>query len=247
VVSSTQTTLRQHTARITISGSVSADGQSIPLSGTGYADFDNESFSADMSVNTPSGVLDEHEIVVGGQLYFGLGADGFNISQITGGPHWIDVPVPEQNSGALGAGNVDPLAQLQLLEQKGASVTSLGTSTVSGVSVSGYSVTPSPAEEQQTLQQEVQSGAIPASAAPMLQQELQTIGSPTMDVYFDASGLLRKLSLTLGAASSPVSVSVQMTFDDYGTTVNIAPPASADVISYAQFVQDAQASQAPAV
>lgn len=247
VLSSAQTTLHQHTAEVNISGSVSAKGQSIPLSGTGYADFDEDAFWADMTVSIPSGVLDEHEIVVGGHLYFGLGAGGFNISQITGGPHWIDVPVPQQNSSQLGAGNVDPLTQLQVLEQKGATVTPLGSSTMGGTVVSGYSVTPSVAEEQQALQQEVQSGTIPASAVPMLQQELQAIGSPTMDVYFDGSGLLHKLTMTFGGGSSGVSASVQMTFDGYGSTVNIAPPASSDVLSYAQFLQDAQASRTPSI
>ena len=243
VVSSATTTLHQHSADVTISGSVSANGQTVPIDGTGYADFDQDAFSANMTMNSPTGALGEDEIAVGGHIYLSVGADGVGISQLTGGPHWVDVPVPEQDSSQLGTGNVDPLVQIQVLEQQGATVTPLGTSTMEGETVSGYSATPSQAEEQQALQQEVQSGEIPQSAVPMVEQELQSIGTPTMDVYFDSSRLLRKLSVTFGGGSSPVSASVQMTFGDYGTTVSIGPPASSDVISYAQFLGDVQASQ----
>jgi len=243
VVSSATTTLHQHSADVTISGTISANGQTVPIDGTGYADFDQDAFSANMTMNSPTGALGEDEIVVGGHIYLSVGADGVSISQLTGGPHWIDVPVPEQDSRQLGTGNVDPLVQLEVLEQQGATVTPLGTATMEGATVSGYSVTPSQAEEQQALQQEVQSGEIPQSAVPMVEQELQAIGTPTMDVYFDSSRLLRKLSVTFGGGSSPVAASVQMTFGDYGTTVSIGPPAGSDVISYTQFLEDLQASQ----
>ena len=243
VVSSATATLHQHSADVTISGSVSANGQTVPIDGTGYADFDKDAFSANMTMNGPTGTLGEDEIAVGGHIYLSVGADGVSISQLTGGPHWVDVPVPEQDSSGLGTGNVDPLVQLQVLEHQGATATPLGTSTMEGETVSGYSVTPSQVEEQQAIQQEVQSGAIPQSAVPMVEQELQAIGTPTMDVYFDSSRLLRKLSVTFGGGSSPVSASVQMTFGDYGTTVSIGPPAVSDVISYALFLQDLQVSQ----
>jgi hypothetical protein len=101
-----------------------------------------------------------------------------------------------------------------------------------------YSVT----QEVQTLQQKVHWGGIPKSAVPMAQQELQTIGTPKIDVYFESSSLLRKLAVTLGGAATSVSVSLQMRSDACGITVNVEPPASSDVISYVQFVQDARAS-----
>ena len=59
----------------------------------------------------------------------------------------------------------------------------------------------------------------------MVDQELQSIGTPTMDVYFDSSKLLRKLSVTFGGGASAVEfTSVQMTFDNYGTSVDMGPP-----------------------
>ena len=87
-----------------------------------------------------------------GHIYLSLGVHGQSISELTGGPHWIDVPVPEQDSSRLGTGNVDPLGS-SVLGQQGASVVPLGTSTMEGVTVSGYSVTPSPAEEELALEE----------------------------------------------------------------------------------------------
>lgn len=247
VVSSTQSTLRQDTADVTISGNVSAQGQTASISGGGYVNFDRDAFSADLTINSASGPIDEQEIVIGGQIYLAIGAQGFDIADLAGGANWVDVPVPDQDSSELGAGNMDPQAQLLVLEQPGATVSPLGTSTVEGENVSGYSVTTTEGQVQQTLQQEVRSGAVPASALPLIEQELEQIGTPTMRVYYDNSDLLSILSVTLGGGASPVSASVQMTFDDYGTTVHIAPPVRSDVVSYAQFLQDVQASQPPAV
>ena len=161
VVSSTQTTLEQHTAAMTITGSVSVDGHTVPLQGAGSADFDTNAFSADISFTGPSGSLVEHELVVDQHFYFGISADGSDLSTITGGPEWIDVPIPDQGSTSLGAGNIDPLDQMKLLEQKGATVVPLGGSTVNGATVSGYKVTISRAEELQNLQEEIQSGGLP--------------------------------------------------------------------------------------
>ena len=243
VVSSATATLHQHSADVTISGSVSADGQSVPIDGTGYADFDQDAFSANLTMNSPTGALGEDEIAVGGHIYLSVGRGW---CQHLADHRW---PALGRRPGARTGlqptryRQCRPAGAVQVLEQQGATVTPLGTSTMEGETVSGYSVTPSQAEEQQAIQQEVQSGQIPQSAVPMVEQEMQAIGTPTMGVYFDASKLLRKLSVTFGGGSSPVTASVEMTFDDYGTTVSIGPPASSDVISYAQFLEDLQAAR----
>lgn len=240
VVTSTQTTLGQHTAHVDITGSLSAQGQSLPVSGTGAADFDTNSFSADFTMSTTGHSIDEQELAIGPHLYIGVSADGQDMSAITGGAHFIDVPVPDQGSGLLGAGNVDPMTQLKVLAQRGSTVVPLGTSTIDGTTVSGYAVTPTLAEEQQELQKELASGTIPQTLAPDVQRALQTIGTPTTDVYIDSSNLLREISVTIGSSSSAMSGTVKMAFSDYGTPVSIEPPASSDVISYSDFVQDLQ-------
>jgi hypothetical protein len=238
VVSSTQTTLSQHSADITISGTLGAAGQTIPVSGTGAANFDTNAFQANLSFAKGSSSFEEQELVADGQLYFGLTVDGQNMSAVTGGPEWINVPVPDQDASSLGAGNVDPLDQLKLLEQKGATVTPEGTSTIDGATVSGYSVTFSPAELQHASQQELQTLGLPQSDGQKIIDEL---GSADLHLYFDGGGLLRRESVSLGGGSSTVSGDVQFDFANYGTSVNIQPPASNDVIGFSQFEKEAQA------
>ncbi len=244
VVSSTQTTLNQHTADIDISGTVTAAGQTVPLQGTGTVDFDTNAFDANISELSGPSSFTEHELVVDNQIYIGIFSGGTNVSALTGGPEWINVPLTEQDSSGLGAGNVDPLDQLKLLEQRGATVVPLGTSSVNGVTVSGYAVTFGQAEIQQAEQQEFQALHLTPAQAQQALRAAQVLGPPTLHVYFDGSGLLRQESVSLGGGSSPVSGTVQMTYSNFGTPVTIAPPASNDVVSFTQFEQDAQAYEA---
>ncbi len=241
VVSSTQTTLGQHTADVDISGTVNADGKSIPMQGTGMADFDTNSFEADISLANGSSSVVENELVVDNQFYVGLTIDGSGVSTVTGGAQWVNVPLPDQDSSSLGAGNVDPLDQLKLLEQKGATVAPLGTSSVGGTTVSGYAVTLSEAEVQQGEQQEIQAMKLSPSEAQQALNAAQAIGPPKLNVYFDGSGLLRRETVSVGGGSSSVTSTVQLTFSNFGTPVTIQPPASNDVIGFAQFEQDVQA------
>ena len=241
VVLSTQTTLSQHTADVAISGSISADGQTVPIHGTGSADFDTNSFEADVSVATASHSIVEHELVADDHVYFAVTVDGSNLSTVTGGPEWIDVPLPDQDSSSLGAGNVDPLDQLQLLEQRGATVVPLGISSVNGTTVSGYEVTFSAAqvqqEVQQEIQQEVQSQQLTQAEAQQAIAAAQALGPPTLHVNFDAGGLLREETVS---TQGSVSQTTQVEFSNYGTPVNIEPPPGNDVISFTQFEHDEQ-------
>jgi hypothetical protein len=243
VVSSTETTLNQHTAKIDLSGSISVDGQTVPMSGSGSADFDTNSLSMAITVTAASHTLSEDEITTAGHLYLSISGAGFDLSRVTGGKHWIDLPIGTQPSGALGSSNVDPMLQLKTLEQKGAAVSTLGASTVDGVPVTGYKVTPSAAEIEQGIQQEVRSGVIPQSAVPGIEKSEQALGIVSFDVYFDSSNMLRRMTLDVGAGGSSsagaatATGSVDVTFSDFGAPVTIAAPAPADTIAYSQFLQ----------
>lgn len=245
VVSSTQETLAQRTADITISGIISAKGHQVPLQGTGTANFDTNAFSATVNATEGSGNFVERELVAGGRFYMGMTVNGQDLSQLTGGPHWIDVPVPDQNSSSLGTSNVDPLQQLQTLESKGAKVVPLGTSQIDGDTVSGYAVTPSRASELQAVEKEIQSGQIPQSVASQMMRAAQALAGFTLDVYFDNNHLMRRMSFQLSEGGTrSFTGTLDMTFSNYGTSVSIAPPSQSDVVSFDQFVKDAQAAGA---
>ena len=242
VVSSTQNTLAQHTADVVFSGSVSDAGQTIPISGTGQADFSNDGFTATVTEDSTKGTIVERELLADGHFFVGVTADGQDLSAVTGGAQWVDVPVPSLGtSTSPGLGSVDPLSQIQTLETKGATVVPLGTSVIDGDTVSGFSVTPSAAEVQQNMQQEFATGQFSASQEQLLQNEAKSLGSFTVDVWFDASGPLRREAATISGGTSGATGKVDMTFQNFGTSVSIEPPAPGSTISFSQFMSDLQA------
>ena len=197
VVSSTQTTLGQHSADMTITGTIVVAGQHVPMQGSGFANFDTNQFSANVNIAKGATSVVEHEIVSGGQFFFGVDYDGVSMSAITGGPHWVSVPAPDQGSSSQAAPDLDPQSQLQMLVKKGATVQPLGASTVNGITVSGYAVTPSRADEVQRIEQEIRSGVIPPQLAQQALASVKFLGNLTTDVYFDQSGLLRKQTVQI--------------------------------------------------
>jgi hypothetical protein len=244
VVSSTQTTLAQRTADVTFSGSVGADGKDVPINGTGQVNFDTNAFTATMSENVGSTSIALRELIASGQFYMGMTIDGQDMSTVTGA-HWVGISLPDQaSSSSLGATNVDPIGQLKALEQKGATVTSLGTKTIDGTTVSGYSVTPSHQEIENNIQQEIQQNQMSAAQGQQLLQSANLIGSFTSEVWIDGSGLIRQEDANIGGGSAGVTAKVTMSFQNYGTPVSIATPAPTDVIPFTQFQSDLKAAQA---
>ena len=244
VVSSTQTTLAQRTADVTFSGSFTAKGQDVPINGTGQADFDTNAFTATISENVASTSLAIRELIASGQFYMGMTIDGQDMSTVTGGAHWVGISLPDQStSSSIGAANVDPIGQLKALEQKGATVTSLGTKTIDGTTVSGYSVTPSHQEIENNIQQEIQQNQMSAAEGQQLLQSSNLIGSFTSDVWIDGSGLIRQEDANIGGGSAGINAQVTMSFQNYGTPVSITAPAASDVIPFTQFLNDLKTAQ----
>lgn len=244
VVSSTQTTLAQRTADVTYSGSMSVDGQDVPLNGSGQVDFDTNTFSASLTEDVPSTTIVVRELIASGQFYMGMTIGGQDMSQFTGGAHWVSLSLPDQaSSSGLGASNVDPVAQLKNLEQKGATVTSLGTKSIDGTTVSGFSVTPSRQEIESEIQQEVQLNQITAITAQQMQDAPNLLGTYTTEVWIDGSGLVRQENENIAGGSEGITAKAVVTFQNYGTPVSVAVPAPSDVIPFNQFLNDLKAAQ----
>jgi hypothetical protein len=244
VVSSTQATLAQRTADIVFSGSISEDGHNIPMNGTGETDFSDNAFTGTVTSDIAGKSLVERELSLGNHFYMGMTIDGTNLSELTGGQDWIDIPLPSSGlNNSPGFGSVDPLTQLQALEKKGATVMSLGTSVIDGDPVSEYSVTPSRLEELANMESLIASGQITQAEAKQVLNEAARLGTFTSNVWFDASGLLRRQSVRISGGSSGVTGTVNMTFENFGTPVTIAAPAPSDIVSFKQFNSDIQALQ----
>jgi hypothetical protein len=244
VVSSTQATLDQHTADVSISGNVGLGGsqfsvpgvtnRNIPLTGSGVVNFDTNQ----MSLTATAAGSETRILESGGNTYLGMSFDGKSMSQVTGGAEWVELPSADQSSPFSGISSFDPLTMLNALQQKGWTVQPLGTSTIGGTTVSGYAATLSQAQAAQQIEQEIRSGKIPGSIPstdlPKIKNMAGDLPAITLDVYIDGAKLLRQLSVQLGGGHQGMSESFQMTFENYGTPVDIQTPPPGDVVTYDQ-------------
>jgi hypothetical protein len=240
VTQSAQHTLAERTAEISVSGSVQVSGtgqaaQSIPITGSGLLDFGAPAMTLNVVINGAGHSVLEQEILARGGLYLGMVVDGQNLAEVTGGRHWIQVPV--QQSGATYVGGSDPLVSLTVLEQHGTTVQALGTKTVAGQSCSGYAVTPSKqAMAAAAAQEDAQLGISPAPAG---------LAPAAIGVWFNAQHLLCQLTASDTASGASVSDTMVLSFSDWGSPVHITAPAASDTISYQDFMRKVGGSDDP--
>ena len=244
VTKSAQHTLAAHSADVTLTGSVTVLGHNIPVSGTGQADFTANSASLNVAFSMSGHSAAEKEIVADGNLYMTLSVDGQDFSQVTGGRHWIQMPV--QQSGTANLGGSNPASALAVLEQQGNTVRSLGTKIVGGVTCTGYSVTVSRKAMIASARKEFAALGLDSATANAELRMIASVQPPTFAVWFDAQGLLREMSLQMslslpasGSDGSDGSVGgdIVMDFSNFGAPLRITAPAASDTISYKSFFQ----------
>jgi hypothetical protein len=243
VVASAQNTLVKHTADVVFSGSVSVAAQVIPLNGWGRVDFKNNAFSGTVAASSSTISYVERELLANGHLYMTMAKNGHDVSDITGGAEWIDLPVADQNGGnSPGLGIVDPMTRLRILESKGATVVPLGTSVIGGETVSGYSVRPSRSGLLQTFRQEFAAEQFSATQEQQFLNTPNALGSFTSKVWLDASAIIRRVVMTIGGGMTGATGQIDVTFQSYGNRVSIKPPAANTVISYSNYYSDLQSA-----
>jgi len=235
-------TLAQHSAKVTITGSMTAGGRNIPITGSGVVDFATATTSLTMDMQAGTASVAETELMVGGHMYLAMVVNGQDISPVTHGRHWISLPVAQQ-ANQLGSG--DPLTQLTMLAARDNTVTSLGTSTIDGVKVSGYEITVSRAQMQKGMQKML--ALLKLSPAERVQFDRMAaklrVNPPTIDAWFDSNKLLHKMRMKMsltGAVS--VSGTISMTFGNYGVPVHVTAPRGDDVIGFADYLRLVQAA-----
>lgn len=247
VAESAHTTLAQKTADLTLSGAISVAGQHVPLQGTGVADFDSHAMSMDVSTSVSGISMKINELLVSGQLYMSGEFSGGSFKDLTG-KDWISLPLPTNAQDLYGS---DPFAQLKVLEQEGAAVTPLGQKTLGGRTVSGYSIVPTRESMLKAAQGELSQMGFDQSQATQIQNLIQQSQPPTIVAWFDSTHLLRQISMSLsmggvaaggsgGGSAGGGSVNMEMDVDHYGVPVHITAPAPSDVVSFKQFLQEAQ-------
>jgi hypothetical protein len=215
------------TARFTMDISVSGS-ETANETVTGAADFADG--TAQLSVSVPQlGAGGKITVIeAGGIVYENLASiPDFNKLDLDG-KTWLEVPVKSalaESNQAEKLGN--PEAFLQALTERGISVKEVGHSSIDGVNVTGYDVN--------------FSGLISKSgqAAGASSSTRSLLRDAKMEVWIDATGLLRRLDLTgqpTSALGSPL-VKLSMTLSDYGAPVQVSVPPQSEVVSLQAFLK----------
>lgn len=237
VAESAHTTLTQKTADLTLSGTISAAGQDIPMNGNGVADFTTHALSMTLSASFQGVSMHLKELLVGGQVYMGGTMGPVSFSQLTG-KDWVTLPVSTSDQNLFGS---DPLAQLQVLEQQGSTVTPIGQKTIGGHPATGYTIVPSRDAMLKGAEQAISKMGLDPSKASEVRNAVEQMQPPTITAWFDSSHLLREISVNLDMGGSlGVGGSIGMDFTHYGVPATVTAPPASDVASFKQFLQDAQ-------
>jgi hypothetical protein len=214
-------------ADVSLTGDLAAQGQTIPVNGTGSIDFADQSFLLDLTI-PGFGAIEER--YVGEIIYVKVPTQ--EAAQF-GGKAWLKVdPSTFGTSSQNPFGSLDSSNPTQILNtlQGAGTVTKVGDEDVRGVHTVHYraDVDIAKAADKQGLTPEKKQ---------QLQQELGGQTTVPEDVWLDDQGLVRRLAIDVtatpkagtstGAAPGPIKTKVQMEFFDYGraTSAISAPPA----------------------
>lgn len=160
-----------------------------------------------------------------------------SFSQLTG-KDWVTLPVSTSDQNLFGS---DPLAQLQVLEQQGSTVTPIGQKTIGGHPATGYTIVPSRDAMLKGAEQAISKMGLDPSKASEVRNAVEQMQPPTITAWFDSSHLLREISVNLDMGGSlGVGGSIVMDFTHYGVPATVTAPPASDVASFKQFLQDAQ-------
>lgn len=234
VAAAAQRTLAEKTAEVRLSGSVAVAGTTIPMTGSGLVDLTDQAMSLDVSADFTGHSMAFKELIGGRNLYLSMTLDGRDLSSMSGGRHWVDIPVP--NAGPDLTGN--PAAALVALSHQGATVTSLGTRQIQGSTCRGFQVIPDRQAMLAAAEQEFQAMGLTRAERQAAMTQVDTMNPPQIEVWFDPQGLTRQMGIdmSLGGVSSGSAV-LTMTFIRYGVPVQISVPSPSDVMTYQQFMK----------
>ncbi len=237
VRAATRATLAASSSDLALRGSVAVNGQTLTLSGSGALDFTQRTGEIHLTTTGSAASTTDDEVFAGDQVYVAFTSGSTSVSTLLPGKSWLALPLPAAASPTSGPGGlVNVLAALQLLQSEGATVTSLGDSSVDGVAVTGYAV----ALPDSTLLAAARRAAavehLPPAEARVALQAVRTM-TMGLTVFVDGGGLLRRLDLTVSATTNgtPLNETLQIDLSNYGTPVSVLVPPASEVATLAQF------------
>jgi hypothetical protein len=218
------------TAHVAMSGSVTLGTRNVGFTGTGDIDFGHDAAQLTMAVNAFGHNVTAKVVYVGGTVY----VNAAELGSLLGGKTWISIDASAL--GGAAAGGIDtglnPSVWQQLLAQGNNQATTLGSSTVDGTKVQGYSVVISPS----TLKSDL-SSKLPSWVGSALDKS--TVGPLTLKVYVDDNNLVRRVTVTtqVSAGSRSAQVQESTTYSAYGTPVDVTAPPPATVATLGQLMK----------
>lgn len=234
-------TMAEATVQMTFTMTVSAAGTSVHLSGSGRADLATRSAAFDLSGASAGQRLTLAMVATGGTVYLQLPAS----VKLAPGKSWVSYTPPHGSPASLPGGASGALAPvgtpssfLPVLQQAGATVQTLGTSTLAGTEVNGYRITMSAAAIR---------GAFAKAHLPSsLGQALGPMATGASVTVYVGGGLVREIDIANQASSSaPIDVKGTMQFSGYGEPVSVQPPPATSVETVSQLARTALAGVLP--
>ena len=207
--------------------------ESVGINGSGQLDLSDQSF--ELHVNAPSGGSEEI-LEVGGVLYIQV-PPGEQASA-PGNKAWESIDLNQLDRGKLGGSfsqlssldSDNPTQVLSNLASVSNGVAKVGTATVSGVRTTRY--------RAQVNLDKVAASAGGTKAAQAVKHETEALGTSVIPVtvWIDEKGLIRRVSeqtpipaASSGATDGRGTATITMTFSNFGTAVQLTPPAPAEV------------------
>jgi len=220
LVSDTSAKTATSNARLAITGTLSAAGQTEPLSGDGAYDFVNHRGTINLTL-PQVGAIETR--ILGSTIYEKLPAQ---LSGALGGKPWIKIDLAEVSKSLGGSGQLgnvsqgsDPAQVLKYLKGSSQSVTRVGEEQVRGAHTTHY-------RAQVDLQRAVQQGAFGQATADSFKKQFGTTAFP-VDVWIDDKGRTSRTSYSMKAVTAGSFSFTQELYDFGKADVSgvTAPPA----------------------
>jgi len=241
VTRAAQRTLAQSTADYTLNATATVAGQSLAMDGHGQIDLAHDAMSFNVGASTPGGSIVENELQVGGNRYLEITVNGHNLA-LSGGRHWLEAPFAP--TGGQSFATTSPDSVLALLSQQGAKVTAFGSQSIGGQTCNGYSATPTKEAMLAGARLEYAREGMSAAETNAALQFLQNVQPPTITAWFNSQTNLAcrvdfYMQFGTPTASGSGDVQAQLTFTQYGGSVNITAPPQSDTVSIEQYLHSA--------
>jgi hypothetical protein len=238
VIAAVNSSMADRTAHVNMTLSGGTSSSPVTGTGSGAIDFSQNAMELQMTVGASGQQVPIDVKFLAGVVYENIPG----LDQIAPGKSWISIDFSAlqqaagQSPGSLGASN-DPAAMLRVLAQHGNTVVPIGSSTVNGVDVQGFSVNVNVAAVRAQLDN--------AHLPSWMHQAISGVNfnGANLKVYVDNSGLLRRFAMHVVVSprsGGSATVDETLDFSDYGAPVNVSAPPPDQVLGFEQFLQLAQ-------